>query len=58
MIAKYHYKEYSGGVLVPMSAPVEIVTSGKKTYQIKLLTYCRGFVPGAVIRVFKRNVKI
>jgi hypothetical protein len=41
-----------------MSAPVEIVTSGKKTYQIKLLQYTRGYEPGDIIRVFKRNVTL
>ena len=58
MIAQYHYKEYSGGVLIPMSAPVEIVGGGHKTYQIKLLQYTRGYEPGTIIRVFRRNVKI
>jgi hypothetical protein len=58
MKATYFYKEYSGGELVPMSAPVEIVGSGRKTYQIKLTQFTRGYEPGAVIRVFKKNVRL
>jgi hypothetical protein len=58
MRATYYYKEYAGGEMVPMSAPVEIVGSGRKTYQIKLTQFTRGYAPGAIIRVFKKNVRL
>jgi len=55
MTAKYHYKEYYHGELIPRSARVEIIKSDNKTYLIKTLDFCGVCEPGNVISSYIRE---
>lgn len=57
MIAKYHYKQYVNGEFINCYSPVEIIRNDEKTYLVKLLHFCRGYLPGEIIRVRKKNIK-
>lgn len=57
MTAKYIYRQLIGQELLGFTVPVEILAIDKKTYKVKILSFCRGYSPGKVIRVRKRNIQ-
>lgn len=57
MTVKYKYKQYVNGEFITLHSSVEIIRNDEKTYLVRCLDYCRGYAPGKVIRVNKKNIK-
>ena len=57
MTVKYRYKVYQSGEFITLYSPVEIIRNDEKTYLVKTLDFCRGYAPGKVLRVHKKNIR-
>ena len=56
MTVIYTYTEYKDQTIAVFRCKVEIVKNDKKTYLVKLLSFCGDHRPGERIRVHKKSI--
>lgn len=57
MTAKYYYRYIENNEIITRYTLVEIIRNDEKTYLVKTLDFCRGYAPGKVLRVRKKNIR-